>query len=139
MLGFTRGPVTKLSQSGALRVGDEPGWAKPNVAGLLLALVAVLVWVVAMKKQRRVASQTERGRDLWPRHRHDRRADLAVSAVLTAVPGVGPAVHRRTLVRPTYHPHRADRRRRCAATAWVAHRYPRFIGHRSGELLWIVN
>jgi hypothetical protein len=24
------------------------------------------------------------------------------------------------------------------ATAWVAHRY-RFIGHRSGELLWIVN
>jgi hypothetical protein len=125
VLAFTRGPVS--SESGALRVGTEPGWAKVL---LLLALVAVLAW--AWKWQRR--SEPERAETYG--------AIVMIGALILLSPLFSPQYL--VWILPFIAVVWSDQIITAltifivCATAWVAHRY-RFIGHRSGELLWIVN
>jgi hypothetical protein len=125
VLAFTHGPAN--AESGALRVGTEPGWAK---ALLLIALVAVLAWV-------------------WMRQR---RSDPERAEVHGAIVTIGALM----LLSPLFSPQYlvwilpfiaiiwADQiitalaAFAVCATAWTAHRYD-YMGRRSGELLWIVN
>jgi hypothetical protein len=125
VLAFTRGPVT--AESGALRVGTEPGWAKVL---LLAALVAVLacVWT-------------------WQRRSDPERAEIHGAIVMIgALMLLSPLFSPQYLVwiLPFIAMAWADQviialaAFAVCATAWTAHRYE-FIGRRSGELLWIVN
>ncbi|MDQ1425144.1 MAG: hypothetical protein QOD72_2642 [Acidimicrobiaceae bacterium] len=125
VLAFTRGRV--YVEAGAARVGVEPGWAK---AVLLLALVSVVVWVWK-----------------WQRRAEPERAETyGAIAMIGALMLLSPLFSPQYLVwiLPFMAVASSDRILLSlstfvmCATAWVAHRY-RFIGHHSGELLWIVN
>ncbi len=125
VLAFTRGPMSV--EAGAARVGTEPGWAK---AALAVALVGSLAW--AWKWQRRAE----------PERAETYGAIVMIGALMVLSPILSPQYlvwilpfiaivwSDRTLLALTVFV--------VCATAWVAHRY-RFMGQRSGELLWIVN